>query len=381
VHTHGRKVCTTAAGKQRDIERGASIVTTINAAAAMHVSMRGTIAALGILVAGGLVGCSSSGGGGDLLQQNSPLVTSNALQASKTTSRARIAIAPVIGAPDSVAKQVTTQLGLFASKNNIAIARTPGDKVDYTLRGYIVAAREARATKVSYIWDITNPIGARVHRITGEEVATGSGVGDPWASVSPQLIQTIASKTGTQLTAWLPQKAQLAPTKRTSTPIAGQARPAGSLRVAKAVPGTTPIATSGIRPQPTASAAAKGINTPVTALVPQVVGAPGDGANSLASALRNELLRNGVRPTLPGVRSSYRVEGRVKIGRAVGGQQPIKIDWVVRDPKGVNLGTVSQENKIPAGSLNGKWGSTANAAATAATQGIRKLLPKQVASR
>jgi hypothetical protein len=381
VHTHGRKVCTTAAGKQRDIERGASIVTTINAAAAMHVSMRGTIAALGIIVAGGLVGCTSTGGG-DLLTQSNPLSASNGLQAPKTASRAKIAIAPVIGAPDAVAKQVTAQLGLVASKSNIAIARTAGEKVDYTLRGYIVAARESRATKVSYIWDITSPTGARVHRITGEEVANGSGVGDPWASVTPQLIQTIASKTGTQLNAWLPQKAKPAPIQPTSAPIAGQAPRAAGTQVAKATPrGTTPIATSGIPPRPAASASASGINTPLTALVPQVVGAPGDGATSLATALRNELVRNGVRPTLPGVRSSYRVEGRVKVGPAVGGQQPIKIDWVVRDPKGVSLGTVSQENKIPAGSLNGKWGSTANAAATAATQGILKLLPRKVATR
>ena len=69
------------------------------------------------------------------------------------------------------------------------------------------------------------------------------------------------------------------------------------------------------------------------------------------------------------------------MGPADNGEQPIKIDWVVRDPKGVSLGTVSQENKIPAGSLNGNWGSTASAAATAATQGILKLLPKQTASR
>jgi hypothetical protein len=53
----------------------------------------------------------------------------------------------------------------------------------------------------------------------------------------------------------------------------------------------------------------------------------------------------------------------------------------VRDPQGANLGTVSQENKIPAGSLNGQWGSTATAAATAATQGILKLLPQPKAVR
>jgi hypothetical protein len=96
--------------------------------------------------------------------------------------------------------------------------------------------------------------------------------------------------------------------------------------------------------------------------------------------LRNELMRNGVKPAPPGA-ASYRVEGRVKMGAASDGQQPIKIDWVVKDPRGQSLGTVSQENKIPAGSLDGTWGPTATAAAVAATQGILKLLPQQTASR
>ena len=38
------------------------------------------------------------------------------------------------------------------------------------LRGYIVAARDKTSTKVSYIWDVTDPTGKRVNRITGEEV-------------------------------------------------------------------------------------------------------------------------------------------------------------------------------------------------------------------
>ena len=63
------------------------------------------------------------------------------------------------------------------------------------------------------------------------------------------------------------------------------------------------------------------------------------------------------------------------------GKQKISIDWVVKDPRGNKLGTVSQKNEIPAGSLNGKWGGTASAAAAAAAQGIIRLLPQKTASR
>jgi hypothetical protein len=48
----------------------------------------------------------------------------------------------------------------------------------------------------------------------------------------------------------------------------------------------------------------------------------------------------------------------------------------VLDPSGRRLGTVSQQNTIPRGSLNGPWGAIADAAAGAAADGIIKLLPK-----
>lgn len=350
-------------------------MTTINAAAAMHVRKRGSLAALVMIIAAGLAGCSTNGG--NLLQtSNSPLAENAATQQS--TSRAKIALAPVIGAPSTIASQIVAQVSSEIGKQNIAVAKTPNEQVDYTLRGYIVAAREATGTKVSYIWDVTNPTGARVHRITGEELVKGAGPGDPWASVSPQLIQVIASKTGNELGQWMPQKAPAAapapsaPAVAAANPVQGQAN-----QVAAA--GTA--ATNGIAS--TASGATTGSipsGGAVTALVPQVVGAPGDGSRSLAAALRNELMRNGVKPAPPGS-PAHRVEGRVQMGAAQGGQQPIKIDWVVKDPRGQSLGTVSQENKIPAGSLDGQWGGTATAAAVAATQGILKLLPQQTAAR
>jgi hypothetical protein len=65
----------------------------------------------------------------------------------------------------------------------------------------------------------------------------------------------------------------------------------------------------------------------------------------------------------------------VTLGEARDGKQPIQIEWVVKDPQGKRLGTVSQKNDIPEGSLDGAWGKTADQAAGAAVQGIVKLLP------
>jgi hypothetical protein len=110
--------------------------------------------------------------------------------------------------------------------------------------------------------------------------------------------------------------------------------------------------------------------------VPNVNGAPGDGGTSLASALQRELSGKGI--TVAGKSASaYRVEGTVTMGQAKEGKQPINIEWLVRDPQGKKLGTVSQRNEIPEGSLDGSWGKTAEQAAGAAAQGILKLLPQK----
>src|SRR5262249_58157219 len=111
-------------------------------------------------------------------------------------------------------------------------------------------------------------------------------------------------------------------------------------------------------------------------VIPNVTGAPGDGSSSLASALQRELSSKGITLANKAGATAYRVEGTVTMGQAKEGKQPIQIEWLVRDPQGKKLGTVSQKNEIPAGSLDGAWEGTADQAAGAAAQGIVKLLPQ-----
>jgi hypothetical protein len=110
-----------------------------------------------------------------------------------------------------------------------------------------------------------------------------------------------------------------------------------------------------------------------------VKGAPGDGSASLTAAIQRELQTKGVSLTERPTPATYRVEGNVILGASRDGKQPIQIEWVVRDPNGKKLGTVSQKNDIPEGSLDGPWGRVADQAASAAVQGILKLLPSPTA--
>ncbi|HKZ96055.1 MAG TPA: hypothetical protein VJ045_03655 [Hyphomicrobiaceae bacterium] len=329
------------------------------------------LAALGM----GLGGCETSGGIFSSAGDSTPPAVGDQAQAG---SVAKIAIAPVIGAPDTVAKQLHAQLQAALEKQKIAVAKAPTDKAEFTLRGYIVSAREKAGTKVSYIWDVTDPTGKRVNRITGEEVTAAAQGKDPWAAVTPQLVETIVGKTAGSLTTWLPTQAQATVASSASPPLALNGT-GGPTQTPTAAPTSTgpaqiPAPTTQTTPGPTTGSI--GREGAINAMVPSVSGAPGDGSVALTGALQRELARNGIALTDKPTGQTYRVEGKVVVGEGKDGKQPIQIDWSVKDPQGKKLGTVSQKNEIPQGSLDGAWGKTADAAAAAAAQGILKLLPQ-----
>ena len=66
--------------------------------------------------------------------------------------------------------------------------------------------------------------------------------------------------------------------------------------------------------------------------------------------------------------------GRVELAEPRSGVQQVKLAWAVKLPTGKVLGTVSQANDVPAGSLNKAWGNTARYAAEAAAEGIFNLV-------
>lgn len=350
-------------------------MTTIESAAAWRGNKSVVLAVIATFLAVGLGGCET---GANLFASSSDPSTPLAGQPGAVASQsAKIAVAPVIGAPDAVAKQLETQLASAIEAQKISVAKTPNDKAEYTLRGYIVSAREKGRTKVSYIWDVTDPSGKRVNRITGEEVLSGAASKDPWSAVTPQVVDTISSKTAGSLVTWLPTQNAVA----MGATGAAAAPQASAAAVAAATPSTASSYTPAAAATPASSAGGPPTTgsidrAAVTAMVPSVTGAPGDGSVALTGAIQRELKRSGVALTEQASAQTYRVEGKVIVGQGANGKQPIQIDWDVKDPTGKKLGTVSQKNEIPQGSLDGAWGKTADAAASAAAQGILKLLPQ-----
>jgi|CXWK01.1.fsa_nt_gi hypothetical protein len=373
-----------------------SVTTLYSAKATGHArshvrAVRARTALLATFIVLGLAGCES---GGNILGGNAgpqATLTPPPAGGSPTDAKAlaKLSIEPIIGAPENVARDLQGALASSLDRNKISVASGPGGGGELSVRGYIVAAREKTGSKVSYIWDVTDQAGKRVHRVTGEEFAAGTGK-DPWAAVSPQVVQSIADKTASQIASWLPGGASI-PVASNTTPVDGAPNTQKVASTAMSAP-ATPAAPPAAAPAnvaaattPPAAGTASGPTTgsiagPVTTLVPSVTGAPGDGSTSLTAAIQRELSNKGVALTSAPSPSTYKVEGKVAMGQGKDGKQPIKIDWTVLDPKGNKLGTVTQNNDVPQGSLDGPWGKTADAAAAAAAQGILKLLPQAKAA-
>jgi hypothetical protein len=105
-----------------------------------------------------------------------------------------------------------------------------------------------------------------------------------------------------------------------------------------------------------------------------VAGAPGDGEQALAAALGKRLSAAGVKTATSLAANVYSVEGIVKMTAIKGGRQNVRIDWTIFGPDGNTLGGVSQTRIVRKGSLDRKWGPTADAAARAAAWEISKLI-------
>jgi hypothetical protein len=317
----------------------------------------------------GLAGCGSSLFDSATSSTQEPTPQPNAVAEA---SIAKVALNSIVGPPDPLGKQLHQEFSSALEKQRVAV--TSGtDGADFHLRPYILAAKEKNGTKVSYVLDVSDPAGKRVNRFTGEELVPGNHGRDPWEAITPTVAQSVATKATTAFAAWVPNARQAIASNNTPPPVG-----VGVPKKEAAVKAARPASKQNVAAAPEASTQTTGSIDrlgSVTALVPTVTGAPGDGSTTLTAAIQRELQAKGIALAQRPGANAYRVEGAVTLGEPREGKQAIQIEWVVKDPLGKRLGTVSQKNDIPEGSLDGAWGKTADQAAGAAVQGIFKLMP------
>jgi len=112
-------------------------------------------------------------------------------------------------------------------------------------------------------------------------------------------------------------------------------------------------------------------------IVPAVDGAPGDGRDALASAMRQALAAKGVTTINDLENGAYLVLGSVHVTSAkLVGQESVKVDWTVLAPDGARLGTVSQSNNVLAGTIDEHWGGVARIVAENGAEGVIAMLTR-----
>jgi hypothetical protein len=315
-----------------------------------------------LIVVAALAGCSGGGSLFGSLSQSPPPDTPPKAVAEAPV--AKVAITSMVGPPDPVAKQLLEGFTAAFEQQRVAVLQKKDSGADFVLRPYILASKEKQGTKISYVMDVSDPSGKKLNRFSGEQRVPPGPTADPWTSITPDVAKALAEKAAGSFAAWLPNA-------NTNT-VASNAGPDPS-GVSKTPPVSKTVSKRKLASDQTTGSISK--EGTLTALVPAVSGAPGDGKMSLTAAIQRELQSKGVtladRPTP----DAFRVEGIVTMGESSNGKQPIQIEWIVKSPQGKKLGMVSQKNEIPEGKLDGAWGSVADQAASAAVVGILKLLP------
>lgn len=341
-------------------------MATTESAAAKYVRNRVALAALASIIASSLAGCGTSS---NLLGPDSTIAQGNnssAQQQKPVQVAKRIAIPDVIGAPEAISRQMVQQLSTKMQNPGLAIAASPADKPDYTLRGYMVAAQERKGTKVSYIWNLTDQAGNKLKQITGEEIAPKIKSSDPWAAVTPAMIEKISDRTSPTVVAALPVQpsmGNLQAPQSTGTPIAN-------------------IPVTSNQPSPTTTTGSIANSDEVSVVIVPVTGASGDGNIALTRAMKTALANNGVIVAPRNPQAAYRMEGKVqKVGEPDEKGQPVKLIWSLTAPDGRFAGGIEQDNTIDMATWNGKWGTMANEAADAAAQSLVEFLPKRPAQK
>lgn len=119
--------------------------------------------------------------------------------AAQTTGSIRFL--PIIGAPVQAVTPLSRQLGAEARARGLTIKSASDASSEHILKGYFSAFSDSGNVTITYVWDILDASGGRLHRIQGQEIVP-SGAQDPWAAVPASVMQQIATKSMAEYVSW-----------------------------------------------------------------------------------------------------------------------------------------------------------------------------------
>lgn len=117
-------------------------------------------------------------------------------------ARARIQFAPIVGTSVEAATTLSERLSLRARERGMRLTGSGDTTTTHVLKGYFTPLTEGKQTTVIYVWDVYDPAGNRVHRISGQQKAISSS-GEGWPAVPPDTMRLIADATIDQFAQWI----------------------------------------------------------------------------------------------------------------------------------------------------------------------------------
>lgn len=149
----------------------------------------------------------ADGGGTANLSAEQPVAREQTRQAeqqaaiSPSAGKATIRFLPIIGAPVDAVTPLSKQLGAEARAKGLTIKSSADPNSDHILKGYFSALSSGGKTTVTYVWDVLDGSGNRLHRIQGQDDVEGSAT-DPWGAVPASTMQQIAAETMNEYMSW-----------------------------------------------------------------------------------------------------------------------------------------------------------------------------------
>lgn len=299
-----------------------------------------------------------------------------------------VAVQPIANLPAEGGPRLAAAMAVALRNEGIAADIDPR-ATSYTLAGIANARELPNELEVRVTWFLLDPRG---YRLAQQELLTRGRVED-WIDGNDRLVSRIAQNHAQPLAGMInlhtrSSGAQTAQAPRSSLPAApppvtAPAAPAGTGKNGAAGPTAAPAAAP--PPAPTArpaaappvqQAAAPAKTQQVRIVVPRVVGAPGNGSDSLAAGMKRALGRRNFAIIAKPVPGSLTVRGKVDLKPFNNGREVITITWAVLDAQNNQVGEIEQSNVIPGGSLNGDWGPVAREITIAAAEGLLDLLDK-----
>jgi hypothetical protein len=246
---------------------------------------------------------------------------------------ATVAIAPLKGGPRATAEKLAPAMAEALQKRDIAASDRTMSVASYRLDGRVQAMPPSGdKAAIVVLWELHDPSGKSL----GERAERIEAAADDWQRGKGDAVARLADASADQIAAMLQDKA-----------------PQDKAPVEAAEQGETRLSIGNVK------------------------GAPGDGGTALASAVTTLLKKQDLAIVSdPHGNADLLLDAAVTIDKPVAGKQHVKIVWRVRRKDGSEIGTVGQENDVPAGLLDGAWGDVAYTVAVAAQEGILQLIAR-----